>query len=421
MAISATLKAGHHPISKTKVLVVALFIIYPLGALPFILIEIYNQKKYAFTLLALFMGLCSILMAPSGDLYRHTLDYVSFGGMTYSDLWSGTEIHFDFVLDHISFLFAKLHLHFELVRCLFVCVSYLCVFWALNDIVKRNRALQDNRTICFAAFLAVFFAVEFFSITLGLRHGLATYLMATGIYKLFRRGQVTGWWLILISGLTHFSMIPIISLILLLRIFPFRLNKWFVIGVSGIVVLLSTTLLETAISALPLPEEIKAHALAYVSGYWANEFLEDRSALFNVARILSQISVYPLVIIFLLGYRNKDYTPFKGMLLINTLLLFLLYPISGLFTRFSSLMIPLYLFDLLTNFTPGRAKSRILRLILLCTLISFSSQVYAFRKHLTALSRMHTLAYSPAPYILCQEFDETWLDKHINQDGSPRF
>mgnify|MGYP007051814001 CR=1 FL=1 len=36
------------------------FILYPLGSLPLVLVEIYNKRKYAFVLLAIFMGLWSI-------------------------------------------------------------------------------------------------------------------------------------------------------------------------------------------------------------------------------------------------------------------------------------------------------------------------------------------------------------------------
>ncbi|MBQ4279792.1 MAG: EpsG family protein [Rikenellaceae bacterium] len=417
MAISATLKAGHHPISKTKVLVVALFIIYPLGALPFILIEIYNQKKYAFTLLALFMGLCSILMAPSGDLYRHTMNYIAFKGMDFPEL-IGTYIKFDFTLYTVSFLLAKLSLHFELARGLFAFVGFQCIFWAFRDVVKHNPTLQASRKWCFIGFLVAFCVTDFFILTLGMRHGLATYLMVLGIYKLFRCRQANGWCFVILSGLTHFALVPFAALAVVMRVFPFRLNKWFVIAISGFIIIFSTTILESVINALALPEMVKQHALYYVSGYWGNEFLEDRSQLYRIYRVLYQLVIYPLIVVFFINYKAKTYTPFKGFLMAGSLLLFLTFPLSEVFARVAALMLPLYVFDLLLGFTLTKPAIRWMRIIVFFTCISICSQVYSFRRHLIHLSRIHALAYSPAPCILWQTFDERWIHKHINPDGS---
>ena len=61
--------------SNSSILVFFVFIIYPLGAFPLILIEVYNKKYYAFNYLAVFMGLLAFLWIPSGDLSRIQEDF----------------------------------------------------------------------------------------------------------------------------------------------------------------------------------------------------------------------------------------------------------------------------------------------------------------------------------------------------------
>ena len=61
--------------SNQSILLFSVFIIYPLGAIPLILIEIYNKKYYAFNYLAVFMGLLAFLWTPSGDLSRIQVDF----------------------------------------------------------------------------------------------------------------------------------------------------------------------------------------------------------------------------------------------------------------------------------------------------------------------------------------------------------
>ena len=64
--------------SNNQSFLIILFVLYPFATLPFLFIKIIERKKYAFVLLAIFMGLCAILYPPLGDLYRHSLRYFSY-------------------------------------------------------------------------------------------------------------------------------------------------------------------------------------------------------------------------------------------------------------------------------------------------------------------------------------------------------
>ena len=136
-------------------LILFLFIIYPISALVPIFCEIYNRKKYAFTFLALFMGLCAILYPPYADLYRHQLKYFSFA-TEYDSLQIITTNGLDFLLHTINNAFAQLGINFEIIRFLFTFISYQICFWIFKDIVSRNHLLSTNRKYYFITFLCVF-------------------------------------------------------------------------------------------------------------------------------------------------------------------------------------------------------------------------------------------------------------------------
>ena len=65
-------------LQKNKITTLFLFFFSPLCALPCIFVEIYNRKKYAITLLSLFLAICAYMYIPSGDLYRYWLRYKEY-------------------------------------------------------------------------------------------------------------------------------------------------------------------------------------------------------------------------------------------------------------------------------------------------------------------------------------------------------
>ena len=74
-----------------------IFILHPLLCLPLIIIEVYNKRHYALILLGCFMGLCAMLWPPTGDLYRHTMDYFDYIVLTVAAVvsyWQGLGIKF---------------------------------------------------------------------------------------------------------------------------------------------------------------------------------------------------------------------------------------------------------------------------------------------------------------------------------------
>lgn len=393
-----------------------LFVIYPLGALPFILEKISWKRRYAYTLFSLFMGICAVLYAPSGDLYRHTKVYFLCQDWGWKEFAGMILLKMDIFLLYLTYVCAKLGIHFEIVRFLFVFVSYECAFWIFRDVVKQNKVLQENRYYYILGFLLFFMSVIFFTITQGLRYGLGVYIMGVGLYKLFQKRRKGGWIWVCMAGLIHFSFWALLIPVVLFRLRVVRLNKWVVLIITLVLILFSNEFLQVLISLLPLSEFIKQHLLQYVTGYWAEDFYQDHSFLFRISRILSYWAIYPLLFFFLVSYRKTD-SLYRNFLLFMILVLGISAPFGDIFPRFSYLLILLFLADLFLRFRPVLSKIRILNVIFCFVMLSFLANIYSSKRQL-GISREYKLLYSSFPVLLWNTYSEDWINKNISEDGN---
>ena len=90
---------------NVAIAVTILFLIWPMLALPCVIVEVLNRRKYSFVLLTIFMGYIDYLWPPTGDLYRHTLSYFEF---KYSSSYMLREYQEDYVMHILSFIFPRL-------------------------------------------------------------------------------------------------------------------------------------------------------------------------------------------------------------------------------------------------------------------------------------------------------------------------
>ena len=82
-------------LKKSSVLLSILFVISPFFALPVIFYFIYKRSYVGIVFFALFMGIMSHLILPSGDLYRYHLQYDLYKISEFSEITN--TISFDFV------------------------------------------------------------------------------------------------------------------------------------------------------------------------------------------------------------------------------------------------------------------------------------------------------------------------------------
>ena len=169
-----------------KIITIVLFVIYPLLALPFIFIEIYNRRRYALSLLAIYLGYFAMLYAPTGDLYRYFQDFTC-----------------------------------DATRFLYVYISSELLFSIYYDITEKSKNSQIVNLLLLLLLL-LFVKYERFTV----RFGMSTMFFTFGWYKILFCNKKWYWLLILLSILNHFSFILPVMAFVGARIINFQPKRW---------------------------------------------------------------------------------------------------------------------------------------------------------------------------------------------------
>lgn len=387
---------------------IILFVICPILSFPFLLYYASQGKRWAYTLLAIFMGLCAILWPPTGDLYRHNMMYFDFREMDMAQFFEFIKVKFDFLLYAISFLFAKAGVPFEFIRFFFVFITYKLVFLILEDCSGRNSQIDRSKSIVFFVF---FFSVLFFTIVQGLRFGFAAILIAFGSYQYLVRKKLNGLLYIVISCVTHFSVIPV-ALFLAIAKLGIKIKRFWVIVLSAVCLLcLNPIVFQMIIDVLPLDATLHAVSSAYITGYWGGEFLEDHSLKYQISKYLSHLMMYPLLYFTI---KNDSIQPFGQFAKFLVVIVCACFAISD--TLYFRMAILFIIIGLALFFMGEKQYSRVkIYILLLCSSISFFSQIYTFRREAT-ISREYML-FCPAPLGFSSTFSKQWIEQHVYEDG----
>ena len=188
--------------NKSSLLLFFIFISFPILSVPLIFFEIYNRRYYALNYLAVFMGLIGYLWIPSGDLYRIQEDYESLINGNFINL----RYHFDFFYLLILKLFAFGNFNFEYVRFTLCTISYLLYFKIFINISQSNSDFRHSKLISFLSFLTLFFIVRFTGYVTGVRFTFAMSMCFYASYQILFKNNFRGFFLLILSVFTHFSM-----------------------------------------------------------------------------------------------------------------------------------------------------------------------------------------------------------------------
>lgn len=389
-----------------------LFIISPCLSLPFIFLLIRNNVKYAFTLLSIFMGLMALLYPPVGDIYRYTQDYYSWADMNWGDFVSSLEFRFDYLLPFLSFACAKLGLHFEIVRFLYVFVSYQIIFYIFTDIVSKNPYLRDSRIYikCFILFTFCF-SFHFFIF----RFNFSLILMSLAFYRYFYCFKKDGFSFALLSCFNHFSFVLFLLLWIPISLGLFKFNKWFLWLCVILFFVMDSSFLSFIIPNMPISGDLVNHIMYYIDGKFAGEYLEEHSFKYKIALFLSTCIIYPILLFFLSNYQKSKQNSLVSMMLF---ILAIAAPFVVVAQRMSYFAIFLYLIYFLSFYNNSRKQRRQLQILLSFVLFTFVIAQYA-KKREYSISQEARILYMPLPIILQSTYSESWINQNLGNEGEP--
>lgn len=386
------------------------FFICPLFSFPFIMYSVLKKHFFACDLLALFMGCCSVLWPPTADLYRHNMLYFEFHRMNVSQFFDYIETTPDFLYYLLSYLLSKVNINFEVIRFIFVFIAYKMSFRIYFDCMSRNKNIYEYHKMFFLIF---YLSVPFFTITQGLRYGMALSFFAYGAYFYLSYDKIKWLIFVIIACLIHFSVFPVLAILLLARcgfnITAIRILLIIVVSV----IFLRETALTSLIDLLPIDDLLKVRIGHYVEGYWSGEFLDEFSIENKISRFLEHCAMYPLLLTSFWLDENK-YNQFTKILIAVVCICYLIS--FTMFFRISLLFVSVALCAFAIEFKQKKWNIIVLKMIFLSCFLSFFSQIYKYRREMT-ISREYLLVL-PMPVLLINTFDYQWVVNNVDHSGA---
>ena len=385
-----------------------LFFISPICALPFLLIEIYNKKRYAFTLLAIFMGFAAWLFPPIYDSYHHYLDFWEIQNNTYSS--EKNEVKFDFILHSLDKMVGYIGLTFEIVKFVSVWLCYEIIFWIFRDLVKRYKYL---RTHYFLYFLLFFISIPFVDIAIGMRQIQATCLFILAVYLLYYKNIWGYVFAFLACGMHYSFLLYIIPFIIFINRHLTISNKKVFICIALIFIFFNPIIINKILLALPIPRMLFYIIDGYINGKYSEAMLEGRNLKYMVFFLFTQFQLI-LYIILSIKLPNRNLTSLSKFGLI---ILALDYCISFiLFGRFIIVFALITVIALLQN-----GIKNIKKWVVALVCFGFISSIMSLVPYRDVIisSNEYRLAL-PIPTILISNYTQQWIYDHYNDEGHPK-
>ncbi|MBK0033756.1 EpsG family protein [Erwinia sp. S43] len=205
-----------------------------------------NRKNYNMMLanIFLFVFFITLNLYPYQDLYRRYIEtYYIYNSQT--TLTQAIDGHVDFTFYILSLAIKKIGIPFPFLPAF---MSALSVTLFIKSILSGVNELSTDRVVKWVVILG-FLLFPTIQLALGVRWGMGISLLMYGYFSLYNKGKkFFGLTVILISILTHFSMVIIVPVLISASFI--RLNRFSFLMLSIMSAFLSTTLLPFLLSKL---------------------------------------------------------------------------------------------------------------------------------------------------------------------------
>ena len=200
------------------------FIISPILSFPLIMDLIASRRRYAYTLLAIIMGLVVYMYEPilSRDLARYYLVFEEVAKFTsVKELLWLLEYKGDYFLYSFSFLLSRVGLDFQFYVLIVTIFNMLLLFSIYKDIIKAYFLTKQKNIILFGFFIAMVGLGWVIGVS---RQFTAFALIAYCYYFGIIKREKTPNFIILASMLIHFSSVGLILIYFTAKYIPIKQN-----------------------------------------------------------------------------------------------------------------------------------------------------------------------------------------------------
>lgn len=397
---SRSIKASNMP------QVILLFVISPIASLPFILSGIFKKQHSYLVLLSLFMALCAILSPPFADLYVHSMGFKSYQNSTYNvfgEIFSKQ----DYVLYLLEYVFAKIGLHFEFIRGLFVFICYQVTFKLYTTLFEYVPRLSSDKQLRILLFLVFFLTVPFIWITNGLRSATSSYILIYSWLCLYNKQYFKCIVFAIIGVSTHFFGFVFIPIMLIFLFRKQKLNHWVYLMAIAVFVVVGNLVLTNSLNAISSESLSSIGVSATTKDYYLGSDAQGGVTYLSVsvngmiAMLLERLPII-LILVYSLFDKKKwkngyDQFIFRCCLLLLALMMYSWIP----FQRISWLVLPIVMFVFIKNLSQQRLLFYV-RILFFASILVQYAYMYGYRYVL--INTPFYLLLLPLPFSMFHTF-----------------
>ena len=158
----------------------------PLLALPYIVWGIYHQRKGAFLLFSLLLGIFAFISFPSEDLYRHYFIYTflsvrPIGAITW------IEITLNGMIPYVYWFMSHTGITFGWLRFVELTLGFYLLSLVFRYLMDQCSYNNNER---FIRFILLFLYFDFLYTTMGVKFGFALCLYIYSLHQLINLQQI---------------------------------------------------------------------------------------------------------------------------------------------------------------------------------------------------------------------------------------
>lgn len=381
---------------------IVLLILYPILALPFIILGVSRNEKGAYICLALFMAMLGFLMEPTDaeDLSRIYAKFQYINSLSWSGqiLFMWTQM--DFFLTGLFILIGRLNIPKEFIPFISVLIGYLSFLLVFHH-WSRNEKVKSLKGVLFSIFLVVFCMVSFRNYALNIRNFVAISALLVGSYQLFFLNKKRGWVFIALAPLCHLMAIIVIPFVAIAKtnISTKLCRMFFFISFVGILVNISAPINDYVLSLSFENEMLQTEQMTHFeSGRYDNQSLGTG---YNAnGLIVMAFGYFVTLVMYYYMYRIKEESKIRNLVYLLMGLSNLLFHVSIMYSRYiliASAMFMLLLFDEIGNKRNHKFKTYFVNNYALLRLFLFLLSLYMTRESMGGCVRI--LSESPLFFL----------------------
>lgn len=366
--------------NKYKYESIVLFLLSPFITVLFQMFFLIKGSRFALKIFIFTLGLIGYIYVPSysNDKTRYYERYEVFKGINFEGFIGHLVItkRPDFFFEALNYIFAILNVNIQLLFLLINTFSIYTVF-KLSDLIT-NYFASNKRLVSFLLILFSFAIQHLYS---GIRFTFASCIFLWGVYFFeFKKNKTKGALILLLSLVTHFSMLALVLTFVLFQLFK-RFNFKYIFYISFLFLLIPKEALFQLFGVFSLGDGYASKVDSYVHGddFITQNFDNNFSSV--IVYYARNLWIYFAYLYLIIQSKNRS-NRFLQLILLYVALVNVFYAFPTVFSRYLILIKFLFTIYLISNYLSNKKKWPLVFLILY--FITFCVDLYVIRPNLNA-------------------------------------